>query len=87
MQARCLREYWIPLSGAYIGSHPKVMNEPLRVASINCMRKKGYTMTGEEQSYGDMAGNEAKQQDDAAQCASSAAHRLYPNLTGLDLVG
>ncbi len=80
----CNARYWDPISTLYTSFRPQVMAEPLRVASIECLRDAGFAMSGDERNYPELIGNPdadgGEQREAATECVFQEARRLYPGL-------
>lgn len=91
LQLECESVYWTSVSAAYPDTHAHVMDEPLRLAAIECLRAEGYELSGEERNFVELAGDpEADggvRREAAADCVFREAHELYPELPSLSLTG
>lgn len=83
-QAFCLDSRLHFVESAYVATTPKIMFEPLRIAAIECMKNLGYSVSGSEKSFADLAGEigegDTAQENDAADCITDEAIRIYPDL-------
>lgn len=90
VQQGCLAQEWLPISSVYVSTTPQRMDEPLRVATIECLREQGFELKGDELTLGEMAGDplldNGKQQSATSECVIDLAHQLYPDLTGINLI-
>lgn len=84
IQSRCEYRYWAPASGLYLSTNVQRLDEPLRVALIECLESRGYAMSGKESTFGDLIGNPEtdgfEQHDVALDCVAQHGSRLYPDL-------
>ncbi|MEV8241962.1 hypothetical protein AB0O90_17085 [Microbacterium testaceum] len=87
--AACTDRYFSHVDSAYIATTPPKMDEPLRVATIECMRSAGYDMSGSEATFADIAvspdADGGRRYKTADSCATEAVLSLYPDEPGIVL--
>lgn len=86
-QQNCLDSHFQLVDAAYTATTPKVMDEPLRVAVLECMEKNGYETDGTEKNFSDIAvsadADGGKRVKTAAACVGEEGQRLYPDEAGV----
>jgi hypothetical protein len=81
----CEAEHWQPLAGIYGATAPQRVEEPLRVAIVDCMKREGEDVDDSATTFTQIVGAEADDSrfEVAATCALDEAYSLYPELPGL----
>jgi hypothetical protein len=85
----CYNRYWMPLGADYVITHPGSMEPAMLEAMADCMAKKGYEVTGDEQLLKDFGGPKpfedgalTERGAAAGQCVEAGMNRLHPEIEG-----
>lgn len=74
----------MPVISALYATREQTMEEPLRVAAIECLSEQGFDVPAEARNLEEMSGDptedEGAQRNIAAQCIGERALELYPEL-------
>lgn len=81
----CETEYWRSAMRAYGSVHEAVMDPALLVATSECLTRKNQTVAESARNLKDVVGSNGVDQEDALNCVSDAAVRLYPDLPAINL--
>ncbi|NHT17269.1 hypothetical protein [Cellulomonas sp. IC4_254] len=80
----CLQQHLWTVEAAYISTHEAVMDDDIRVASLQCMAERGFVMTGDIRSARDMAVRIPHESEpELTDCITQAALRLRPDLDSI----
>lgn len=91
--AACAAAHWNTVSAVYQDLARPEMDESLRLSAIACMRSRGYSMDGKEDTPARMSGPDpmvegvpSEQADATIGCLTDAQHELFPEIPTVSVV-
>lgn len=82
---KCEAQFLLPTATVYEATTPQHMDEPLLQAVEECMDEAGTPVQGDPKTFVEVAGTREAQAENARQCTTDLAYKMYPDLRTLSL--